>query len=41
VKIYGGAGNAFQNPNNKDWYRPQAAADAWARVTALVKKTLR
>jgi len=40
VKIYDGAGHAFQNPHNKDWYRPQAAADAWTRMTALLKKTL-
>lgn len=40
VKIYDGAGHAFENPNNKDGYRPQAAADAWARMTAFFKKTL-
>ena len=40
VKIYDGAGHAFENPNNKDGYRPQAAADAWSRMTAFFKKTL-
>jgi carboxymethylenebutenolidase len=40
VKIYDGAGHAFENPNNKDGYRPQAAADAWARMDAFFKKTL-
>jgi carboxymethylenebutenolidase len=40
VKIYDGAGHAFENPNNKDGYRPQAAADAWSRMDAFFKKTL-
>ncbi|MHB8499658.1 MAG: dienelactone hydrolase family protein [Candidatus Acidiferrales bacterium] len=40
VKIYEDAGHAFENPNNKDGYRPQATADAWARMTAFLKKTL-
>lgn len=40
VKIYEGAGHAFENPNNKDGYRPQAAADAWERMTSFLKKTL-
>jgi carboxymethylenebutenolidase len=40
VKIYEGAGHAFQNPNNKDGYRPEAAADAWTRMTAFFKKNL-
>jgi carboxymethylenebutenolidase len=40
VKIYDGAGHAFENPNNKDGYRPEAAADAWARMTAFFKKNL-
>ncbi len=29
VKIYPDAGHAFENPNNKDGYRPADAADAW------------
>jgi carboxymethylenebutenolidase len=40
IKIYDGAGHAFENPNNKDGYRPQATADAWQRMTAFLKKTL-
>jgi carboxymethylenebutenolidase len=40
VKIYDGAGHAFENPNNKDGYRPQAAADAWSRMEAFFRKTL-
>ncbi len=41
VKIYEGAGHAFQNPNNKEGYRPEATADAWARMTAFLQKTLK
>jgi len=41
VKIYPGAGHAFENPNNKSGYRPEAAADAWARTIAFLNKTLR
>lgn len=40
VKVYDGAGHAFENPNNKDGYRPQAAAEAWSRMDAFFKKTL-
>jgi carboxymethylenebutenolidase len=40
VKIYDGAGHAFENPNNKDGYRPEAAADAWSRMEGFFKKTL-
>jgi carboxymethylenebutenolidase len=40
IKIYDGAGHAFENPNNEDGYRPQATADAWQRMTAFLKKTL-
>lgn len=40
VKIYEGAGHAFENPNNKAGYRPQAAQDAWERMTSFLKKTL-
>jgi carboxymethylenebutenolidase len=41
VKIYAGAGHAFENPNNKDGYRPEAAADAWTRMTVFLQKTLK
>jgi carboxymethylenebutenolidase len=40
AKIYKGAGHAFENPNNKGGYRPEAAADAWQRMAAFLKKTL-
>jgi carboxymethylenebutenolidase len=40
VKEYDGAGHAFENPNNKDGYRPAATADAWTRMTAFLKKAL-
>ncbi len=41
IKIYDGAGHAFENPNNKDGYRPQAAEDAWNRTIAFLNKSLR
>jgi carboxymethylenebutenolidase len=41
VKIYAGAGHAFENPNNKAGYRPQATADAWKRVQAFFARTLK
>jgi carboxymethylenebutenolidase len=40
IKIYEGAGHAFQNPNNKDGYRKEATADADKRITAFFQKTL-
>jgi len=40
VKIYPGAGHAFENPNNKDGYRPEAAADAWQRTLNFLNKAL-
>lgn len=41
VKIYDGAGHAFENPNNKDGYRPEAAEDAWNRTVAFLTKSLK
>lgn len=41
VKIYSGAGHAFENPNNKAGYRPQAARDAWNRTVAFLAETLK
>lgn len=41
VKIYDGAGHAFENPNNKDGYRPQAAADAWTRMVSFFAGSLK
>ena len=40
VKIYDGAGHAFQNPNNKQGYRPEATADAGQRISAFFQKYL-
>jgi len=41
IKIYDGAGHAFQNPNNKQGYRPEATADASQRISAFFQKYLR
>jgi carboxymethylenebutenolidase len=41
VKIYPDAGHAFENPNNKDGYRPNDAADAWKRTTDFLAQTLK
>jgi len=40
VKIYEGAGHAFQNPNNKDGYRKEATADSHKRITTFFAKYL-
>jgi carboxymethylenebutenolidase len=40
VKIYPGAGHAFENPNNTNGYRPDAAADAWKRTLAFLHSAL-
>jgi carboxymethylenebutenolidase len=41
LKVYDGAGHSFENPNNKDAYRPDAAADAWSRTVAFLDKSLK
>ncbi len=41
IKIYQGAGHAFQNPNNKDGYRKDATEDADKRITAFFHSNLR
>jgi carboxymethylenebutenolidase len=41
VKIYDGAGHAFENPNNKLGYREAAANDAWARTLGFLNRTLK
>jgi carboxymethylenebutenolidase len=41
VKIYDGAGHAFENSTNATGYRPEAAADAWARSMAFLNKSLK
>ncbi len=41
VKIYDGAGHAFENPENKGGYRQDDAVDAWARMLGFFGKTLK
>jgi carboxymethylenebutenolidase len=41
VKIYNGAGHAFQNANNKLSYQQNAAEDSWRRSLAFLNKTLK
>ncbi len=41
VKIYPDAGHAFENPTNKDGYRPEDAQDAWTRTINFFSHTLR
>ncbi len=41
IKIYDDAGHAFENPNNKDGYRADDAADAWKRTIAFLAATLK
>ena len=41
IKIYAGAGHAFENPDNKTGYRPEATADAAQRAAAFFQKYLR
>jgi len=41
LKIYDGAGHAFENSTNKTGYRPEAAADAWARTVAFLNKYMK
>ena len=41
IKIYDDAGHAFENPNNKEGYKPQDAADAWQRTTTFLAANLK
>jgi carboxymethylenebutenolidase len=41
IKIYEGAGHAFQNPTNKDGYRKEATEDADKRIDAFFQKELK
>ncbi len=41
VKIYPDAGHAFENPNNKQGYRAEDAADAWKRTVAFLGSSLK
>jgi carboxymethylenebutenolidase len=40
VTIYPDAGHGFENPNNKDGYRAEDAADAWKRTVKFFAATL-
>jgi carboxymethylenebutenolidase len=40
VTIYPDAGHGFENPNNKDGYRADDAADAWKRTVKFFAATL-
>jgi carboxymethylenebutenolidase len=40
LKAYSGAGDGFDDPNDAEHYRPDAAADAWNRTLAFFAKTL-
>jgi carboxymethylenebutenolidase len=39
--IYSDAGHAFENPNNKDGYRPKDAQSAWKRIVVFFSDTLK
>jgi carboxymethylenebutenolidase len=41
AKIYDSTGHAFENPNNQQGYRQDAATDAWARMLSSFGKTLK
>ena len=40
VRVYDGAGHAFMNDTQPDRHRPEAAADAWERMVAFLKRHL-
>ncbi len=41
IHIYPEAGHAFENPNNKNGYRPADAADAWQHTVTFLAATLK
>lgn len=41
IKIYDGAGHAYQNPHNKDGYRAEATADSEKRISAFFQRYLK
>jgi carboxymethylenebutenolidase len=41
IKVYSDAGHAFENPNNKQGYRPEDAADAWQRTVNFFAQYLK
>jgi carboxymethylenebutenolidase len=40
IVIFPDAGHAFENPSNKTGYRPDDAAQAWAKTVAFLRRTL-
>jgi carboxymethylenebutenolidase len=41
ITIYPDAGHAFENPNNKDGYRPKDAEDAWSKTLNFLAANLK
>jgi carboxymethylenebutenolidase len=41
ITIYPDAGHAFENPNNKEGYRPKDAADAWDKTVKFLAANLK
>lgn len=41
ITIYPDAGHAFENPNNKEGYRPKDAADAWEKTVHFLAANLK
>jgi carboxymethylenebutenolidase len=41
IVVYPDAGHAFQNPGNKEGYRPSDAADAWKRTVQFLNAKLK
>jgi carboxymethylenebutenolidase len=41
IKSFPDAGHAFENPNNKDGYRAEDAAEAWKLTTAFLAKYMK
>jgi carboxymethylenebutenolidase len=41
IVIYANAGHGFENPNNKEGYRADDAADAWKRTVNFLANTLK
>jgi carboxymethylenebutenolidase len=41
IRIFPDAGHAFENPNNKQGYRPQDAAEAWQLTTQFFDEHLK
>jgi len=40
IKIYIGAGHAFQNPDDQRDYRPEDSADSWQRILAFFAQAM-